>query len=117
MKYLYRRRIMLVILIISSLLSVRLLSGCGEGLSILTDDNNPITGIDWSEWSYRRSITITNSGAAQTGYQVNINLTSANFTFTHADTNGNDIRFNYNGSSIHIGLKTGIQALKQHLYG
>lgn len=100
MKYLYRRRIMLVILIISSLLSVRLLSGCGEGLSILTDDNNPITGIDWSEWSYRRSITITNSGAAQTGYQVNINLTSANFTFTHADTNGNDIRFNYNGSSI-----------------
>lgn len=99
MKYLYKRRIMLVILIISSLLSVRLLSGCGEGLSILTDDNNPITGTDWSEWSYRRSITITNSGTAQTDYQVNITLNSS-FTYSNAATDGSDIRFNYDGVSI-----------------
>jgi hypothetical protein len=100
MKYLYRRRIMLVILIISSLLSVRLLSGCGEGLSILTDeDNNPITGIDWSEWSYRRSVTISNSGTGVTEYQVNVTLDSG-FTYTNAASDGSDIRFNYGGISI-----------------
>lgn len=97
MKYLYRRRIMLVILIISSLLSVRLLSGCGEGLSILTEDTSP--GIDWSEWSYRRSVTLTNTGSIQVDYQVNITLDSG-FTYSNAASDGSDIRFNYNGESV-----------------
>ncbi len=98
MRYIYRRKIMLLLLIAVFLISVRLLTGCGEGLSILTDDDSSV--IDWSLWSYRRSVTITNNGSTQTDYQVNVTLSSLNFTFTHADTNGNDIRFNYDGVSI-----------------
>lgn len=100
MRYLYRRRLMLFILIAVSLISIRLLSGCGEGLSILTDDTS-VTGTAWSEWSYRRPVTISNGGATtQTDYQVNVNLTTGNFSFASADANGNDLRFNYNGTSL-----------------
>lgn len=98
MRYIYKRKILLFMLIAASLLSVRLLSGCGEGLSILTEDDS--SSVIWSEWSYRRSVAITNAGAAQSAYQVNVILNSGNFTFANADADGNDIRFNYNGNSI-----------------
>ena len=98
MRYIYRKKIMLLLLIAVSLISMRLLTGCGEGLSILTDDDSSV--IDWSLWSYRRSVTITNGVTAQSDYQVNINLSNLNFTFSHAETNGNDLRFNYDGVSI-----------------
>lgn len=46
-------------------------------------------------YSYRRTITINNSvGAALTNYPVRVRLTSANMTFAHAQSAGQDIRFN-----------------------
>jgi len=97
MGYIYRRRIMLFLLIAVSLISARLLTGCGEGLSILTEDRD--SGIDWSEWSYRRSVTISNTGSTQTDYQVNVTLDSG-FNYSNAASDGSDIRFNYDGVSI-----------------
>jgi len=45
-------------------------------------------------FKYRRKITITEqSGSDLTDYQVLIELNSTNFDFTHAQTNGEDIRF------------------------
>ncbi len=90
-----------MVLLAATVISVRLLTGCGEGLNILTGDNS-ITpgGVIWTDWSYRRSVTVTNSGAVQSDYQVNINLSTSNFTFANADSNGNDIRFNFNGTSL-----------------
>ena len=45
-------------------------------------------------FKYRRKITITEqSGSDLTDYQVLIELNSSNFDFSHAQTNGEDIRF------------------------
>ena len=50
--------------------------------------------IDSMTFKYRRKITITEqSGSDLTDYQVLIELNSTNFDFTHAQTNGEDIRF------------------------
>jgi hypothetical protein len=45
-------------------------------------------------WTYRREITIDNTGnaSALTDYQVSIALTSANMDFTHAESDGSDLR-------------------------
>ncbi len=42
--------------------------------------------------SFRRPITVTNSGSALTNYQVKISLTSSNMTFSHAKSDGSDVR-------------------------
>ena len=45
-------------------------------------------------WDYRRKVTITEqSGNDLTDYQVLVELDSSNFDFTHAQSNGEDIRF------------------------
>ncbi|OYT28016.1 MAG: hypothetical protein B6U95_05085 [Thermofilum sp. ex4484_82] len=45
-------------------------------------------------WSYRRTITITeNSGNTLTDFQVKIVLNTANFDYSHAKSDGSDIRF------------------------
>ncbi len=45
-------------------------------------------------WGYRRAITINNSGAAlPASYQIQINLNESNFNFSHAQNDGDDIRF------------------------
>jgi len=50
--------------------------------------------IDSMTFKYRRKITITEqSGSDLTDYQVLIELNSTNFDFSHAQTNGEDIRF------------------------
>ena len=50
--------------------------------------------IDSMTFKYRRKITITEqSGSDLTYYQVLIELNSTNFDFTHAQTNGEDLRF------------------------
>jgi len=50
--------------------------------------------IDSMTFKYRRAITITEqSGSDLTDYQVLIELNSSNFDFSHAQTNGEDIRF------------------------
>ncbi len=54
----------------------------------------------WSDFSYRRSITITNSGTSQTLYQINIILNSSNFSFANADPEGDDIRIRSGDTSI-----------------
>ena len=60
--------------------SYRFISGAGGG------------GL--SGWSYRREINITeNSGSALINYQVKIVLTTANFNYSHASSDGSDIRF------------------------
>ena len=42
--------------------------------------------------SFRRPITVTNTGSALTNYQVKISLTSSNMTFSHAKSDGSDVR-------------------------
>jgi len=50
--------------------------------------------IDSMTFKYRRKITITEqSGSDLADYQVLIELNSTNFDFSHAQTNGEDIRF------------------------
>jgi len=45
-------------------------------------------------WDYRRKVTITEqSGEDLTDYQVLVELDSSNFDFTHAQSNGEDVRF------------------------
>ncbi len=55
------------------------------------------TPVAWynTNWGYRKAITIDNTGNASelTNYQVQITLTSANFDFSKAQTNGEDLRF------------------------
>jgi len=48
-----------------------------------------------SAWKYYSKVTIDNTGnaSALTNYQVSISLTSANFDFTRANSDGSDIRF------------------------
>ena len=44
-------------------------------------------------WSYWRKITITNPGGDLTDYQIRIELDGSNFDFSHAKSDGSDIRF------------------------
>ena len=46
-------------------------------------------------WQYRQAVTIDNSSNANnlTNYQVAVSLSSTNFDFTKAQTNGTDLRF------------------------
>lgn len=97
-----RKRLTFGVLILIIIISVRFLPGCGQGLKILTEITSGGTGagVDWTEWSYRRSVTVSNSGTAMSDYQVNIQLDNSNFSFANADPDGDDIRFNLNGSSL-----------------
>ncbi len=106
-KYLSKKKGILFIIIAASLLSLWLFPGCGDGLSILTEDpsvtpEEPQVPEDpWDDYSYRRSITISNEGSTiYTNYQVNIILDRSNFEFNNSDPDGNDIRFYYNENSI-----------------
>ena len=62
-------------------------------------------GVNWFDpnWQYRLPVTIDNSSNANnlTNYQVAVSLSSANFDFTKAQTNGNDLRFtNTDGTTL-----------------
>ncbi|MDD5626262.1 MAG: DUF2341 domain-containing protein, partial [Patescibacteria group bacterium] len=47
-----------------------------------------------SIWQYQREIIIDNAGGGTlTNHQIKVSLTSLNFNFTHANSNGMDIRF------------------------
>ena len=49
--------------------------------------------VQWLEgWTYRRAITISNTGSALSNYQVRIELTSSNFNYSHAKDDGSDLR-------------------------
>ena len=55
---------------------------------------------DPAYWSYKRQITVTEqSGNNLTDYQVLIELNSSNFDFSHANSDGSDIRF-YDGENV-----------------
>ncbi|MFH1720671.1 MAG: DUF2341 domain-containing protein [Patescibacteria group bacterium] len=51
-----------------------------------------------TSWKYRRAITIDNTGNSNTltNYQMNVALTSLNFSFSKAQSAGQDIRFTDN---------------------
>ncbi len=51
--------------------------------------------MDFSAWDYKREIEIDNSGSNKTtsNAQVKIELTDANFDFSHAEPDGSDLRF------------------------
>ena len=52
------------------------------------------TGGGGDIWKYRRAITITeNSGSTLTDYQIKVVLDTANFDYSHANSDGSDIRF------------------------
>jgi len=54
---------------------------------------------DYCNWSYRKPINISNTAGNQTNYQVLVNLTSSNFNFSKANSDGNDTRFTYYNST------------------
>jgi len=57
--------------------------------------------VDSMTFKYRRKITITEqSGSDLTDHQVLIELNSTNFDFSHAQTNGEDIRFTDGGGNL-----------------
>lgn len=97
-----RKGLTLVLLILSITAAVRFLSGCGQGLDILTGITSGGAGsaLDWTAWNYRRSVTISNSGIAQSDYQVNVVIENDADFYTKAAANGDDIRFNYNDTSL-----------------
>jgi hypothetical protein len=98
-----KNRLTVIALLFIVLLSVRFLPGCGEGLNLLTNipsDSDGTSGVDWTAWSYRRAVTISNSSTAQSDYQVNVVIENEPAFYTKAAANGDDIRFNYNGTSI-----------------
>jgi len=99
-----RKRLTFIVLLFLSVLSVRFLPGCGEGLDILTGGSSDGGGtpvVDWTLYDYRRMVTIQeNSTTDLSGYQVKLSLNNTNFSFANADSSGNDLRFSYNGTSL-----------------
>ena len=89
-----------IILLAIIVITGRFLPGCGEGLDMLTNGSGGSDVEVWEEWSYRRSVTINNSGTAVADYQVNVTLNNDNDFYAKAAANGDDIRFNYNGTSL-----------------
>src|SRR3989344_8992842 len=56
------------------------------------------------DWHYRKAITVDNTSNASTltDYQVKVSLSSANFDFTKAQADGDDIRFTDNNGTTLI---------------
>lgn len=96
-----RKKLTFIVLLSLSILTVRFLPGCGEGLNILTNISSEGTVTDWTLFDYKRMVTIQeNSTTNLSGYQVRLSLNNTNFSFANADSSGNDLRFNYNGTSL-----------------
>jgi len=53
-----------------------------------------------SEWQYKRSISL-NPATPQTDYQIKVELTTSNFDYSHANSDGSDLRF-YDGSDTEL---------------
>ncbi len=72
-------------------------SGCSSTSCIVSN----LTNNAWyhSDWSYRKNISISNTAGNQTDYQVLINLSSSNFNFSRANSDGNDTRITYYNST------------------
>ena len=49
-------------------------------------------------WQYKRSISISSTGTALTNYQVLVTLTTGNFNYSNAKSDGSDIRFSTDGT-------------------
>lgn len=53
-----------------------------------------------SDWQYMKSITLS-SATSQDNYQIKVELTTSNFDYSHANSDGSDLRF-YDGSSTEL---------------
>lgn len=64
-----------------------------------------------TDWTYRKKLTFDNSGQSEnlTNFPVLVKLTSSNFDFTRAKTNGEDIRF------VDAGANPGDSILKHEI--
>jgi len=72
----------------------------GENISSVDlDAEVNVTQLSGWNSSYRRAINISNTAGNQTNYQVLVNLTSSNFNFSKANSDGNDTRFTYYNST------------------
>jgi uncharacterized repeat protein (TIGR01451 family) len=62
------------------------------------------SGPPWYDaaWHYRRPVSISNNGASLPYYQVLITLDSSNFNFSHAKTDGSDIRFTHSDGTTEL---------------
>ena len=57
--------------------------------------------IEFNRSQYMRPITIMNDGDALSDYQIEVNITTENFDYSHAKENGGDIRFyDSNGNKL-----------------
>ena len=65
--------------------------GAASG-SINGTTNLTVTTVLAQGFAYRRAVTLTNSGSTLTNYQVKIALTSSNMNFSHAKSDGSDVR-------------------------
>ncbi|HPO67360.1 MAG TPA: hypothetical protein PK642_03320, partial [Paludibacteraceae bacterium] len=53
-----------------------------------------------SDWQYMKSITLS-SATNQDNYQIKVELTTSNFNYSHANSDGSDIRF-YDGNGTEL---------------
>jgi uncharacterized repeat protein (TIGR01451 family) len=87
--------IVLVTLLANGFLLADLAAGSSARLA--GEEESSLAGIQdatpWYDpaWNYRRPVTITNNGTAQTNYQVLVKL-DASFDFSHARPDGGDLR-------------------------
>ena len=85
---------------VATITSGGLVTGVGTGSTTISATSGSISGSTnlsvvpvGQGFAYRRAVTLTNPGPTLTNYQVKITLSSSNMNFSHAQSNGGDIRF------------------------
>jgi len=81
---------------VSVLLTVLLIFQIISGIFLFVPPPKPVQAAWWdNSWNYKKKLTFDNSGQSEnlTNFPVLVKLTAANFDFTKAQSNGEDIRF------------------------
>jgi hypothetical protein len=80
-------------------------SGAAKNAMVGIEEKNDIDqiGPPWlnDAWHYRQPVVI-NSGAARPWYQVLVALNSSNFNFSHATSDGRDVRFTHSDGETEL---------------
>ena len=73
--------------------------------AIRDSTSNDNDGTDYPRWKYRRPITLS-PATPEADYQVKVELTTSNFDYSKAETNGQDIRFyDTSGNSLNYWIE------------
>lgn len=75
-------------------------------LSVTVDTAFAVSDSGGRDWTYNKEITIReNSGKSLTDFQVLVELNSANFDFSKAESDGSDIRFSADGEELNYWIE------------